>query len=85
MIATDVAAVYLDWGLPGQRALGKVTPETLEGLSFPAGSMGPKIDAACRFVRATGKRAVIGSLDQIEAMLAGQAGTQIVMDGDSQV
>ncbi len=82
VIATDVAAVYLDWGTPQQRALGKVSPTTLSSLSFPAGSMGPKIDAACRFVKASGKRAVIGSLDQIEAMLSGEAGTQITLDGE---
>jgi carbamate kinase len=81
VIATDVAAVYIDWGTPQQRALGRVSPKTLAGMRFPAGSMGPKIDAACHFVQATGQRAVIGSLDQIEAMLAGEAGTQITPDG----
>ena len=84
VIATDVAAVYLDWGTPQQRALGNVSPKTLAGMTFPAGSMGPKVDAASRFVEASGKRAVIGSLDQIEAMLAGTAGTQITMDGQDQ-
>jgi carbamate kinase len=82
VIATDVAAVYLDWGTPQQRAIGKVSPQTLSAMSFPAGSMGPKIDAACRFVEASGKRAVIGSLDQIEAMLSGEAGTQITLNGE---
>jgi len=77
VIATDVAAVYLDWGLPTQRAIGKVTPQALEGHDFAAGSMGPKVEAARAFVLATGRRAVIGSLDQIEAMLAGSAGTQV--------
>ena len=85
VIATDVAAVYLDWGTPQQRALGKVSPKTLATLRFPAGSMGPKIDAACRFVQAGGQRAVIGSLDQIEAMLSGEAGTQITQDGEKQL
>ena len=80
IIATDVAAVFVDWGTPQQRALGKVSPQTLATFSFPAGSMGPKIDAACRFVEASGKRAVIGSLDQIEGMLLGEAGTQILTD-----
>ena len=80
IIATDVSAVLTDWGLPGQRALEKITPEALEKLAFPAGSMGPKVRAAAAFVRATGKRAVIGSLDQIEDMLSGQAGTQIRAD-----
>jgi carbamate kinase len=77
VIATDVAAVYLDWGLPTQRAIGKVTPQALDGHDFAAGSMGPKVEAARAFVLATGRRAVIGSLDQIEAMLAGSAGTQV--------
>lgn len=85
IIATDVAAVYIDWGLPSQQALGKVTPRALANHSFPAGSMGPKVAAACRFVNETGKRAVIGSLEDIEAMLTegmGSAGTQIYPDAD---
>ena len=80
VIATDVAAVYLDWGQPSQRALGKVTPKELAQHSWPAGSMGPKVAAACAFVVATGQRAVIGSLDDIEALLAGTAGTQVCPD-----
>lgn len=80
VIATDVPAVYLDWGLPTQRALGRVTPAKLAGQAFAAGSMAPKVAAALAFVRATGRRAVIGSLDHIEALLAGQAGTQVVAD-----
>ena len=83
IIATDVAAVYIDWGLPSQQALGRVTPKELAQHSFPAGSMGPKVAAACQFVNETGKSAVIGSLDDIEAMLAGGAGntgTQVYPD-----
>ena len=80
VIATDVPAVYLDWGLPTQRALGRVTPAELAGQAFAAGSMAPKVAAALAFVRATGRRAVIGSLDHIEDLLAGQAGTQVVAD-----
>ena len=85
IIATDVAAIYLDWGLPSQRALGKVSPKELAKHTFSAGSMGPKVAAACRFVNETGKRAVIGSLDDIEAMLVdglGSAGTQVYPDAD---
>lgn len=85
VIVTDVASVFLDWGTPGQRAVGKVTPQALSMQSFAAGSMGPKVQAACEFVLATGKRAVIGSLDQIEAMLAGTAGTQVCIDGAATV
>jgi len=77
VIATDVDAVYLDWGKPTQRALGKVTPHMLAQHTFPTGSMGPKVEAACKFVLATGKRAVIGSLDRVEDMLAGQSGTEV--------
>ena len=77
IIATDVEGVYLDWGKPTQRALGKVTPHMLAQHVFPAGSMGPKVEAARKFVLATGKKALIGSLDQIEEMLAGNAGTEV--------
>lgn len=77
VIATDVAAVFLDWGQPMQRAIGKVTPQALAGHDFAAGSMGPKVAAARAFVLATGQRAVIGSLDRIEEMIAGTAGTQV--------
>lgn len=80
VIATDVPAVYLDWGQPTQRALGKVTPQELAAYDFAAGSMGPKVEAARAFVLATGRRAVIGSLDQIQGMLAGTAGTQICVN-----
>jgi carbamate kinase len=81
LIATDVAAVYLDWGQPSQRAIGKISPRALAQHIFPAGSMGPKVEAAIKFTVATGNRAVIGSLEQIEGMLAGHAGTQVSMEG----
>jgi len=80
IIATDVSAVFLDWGLPQQRALGKVSPESLMRIVFPQGSMGPKVRAACDFATSTGRRAVIGSLAQIDDMLAGTAGTQVLVD-----
>ena len=80
VIATDVDAVYLDWGLPGQRALRHVSPTELARHRFPEGSMGPKVEAACRFAQMTGKRALIGSLEHIEAMLEGEAGTEVRRD-----
>lgn len=80
LIATDVAGVCLDWGGPHQRALSVVTPAQLAGHDFAAGSMGPKVEAACDFVRGTGRRAVIGPLRQIEAMLDGSAGTQVLTE-----
>jgi carbamate kinase len=78
VMATDVDGVYLDWGTPSQRRLDRVTTDELRAISFPAGSMGPKVDAATGFVDASGKRAVIGSLEQLDAMVAGTAGTNVV-------
>jgi carbamate kinase len=77
VLATDVDAVYLDFGSPEQRALGATTPAQLRSRDFPGGSMGPKVDAVCRFVEATGNRAAIGSLDELDANVAGTAGTQV--------
>lgn len=77
VIATDVDAVYLDWGTPQQRKIGRATPEELGKLGLAEGSMGPKVEAAARFVGATGKRAVIGSLDQLEDLVSGRAGTVV--------
>jgi carbamate kinase len=78
VMATDVDGVYTGWGTPDQARLDRVTPSELRALEFPAGSMGPKVDAAAEFVAATGKRAVIGSLDEIERLVAGAAGTNVV-------
>lgn len=75
VILTDVDAVYLDHGLPLARALSRTTPGELRRHRFDAGSMAPKIEAACRFVEATGCEASIGALDDAEAVLAGDAGT----------
>jgi carbamate kinase len=77
VMATDADAVYLDWGTPVARPLGRVTPDELEAHAFASGSMGPKVDAACEFVRRTGGRAAIGALEQIAAMVEGTAGTQV--------
>ena len=82
IIVTDVEGVYLDWNLPTQRLLRKVTPDALAGYNFAAGSMGPKVEAACDFVRQTGRRAAIGALEQIGELLSGQAGTQICTAGE---
>jgi carbamate kinase len=78
VMATDVDAVYEDWGKSTQRRLDRVTPEELRSYDFAAGSMGPKVDAAARFVEATGKRAAIGALADIEKIVEGTAGTTVV-------
>jgi carbamate kinase len=50
----------------------------MRGLRFAAGSMGPKVEAACRFAEKTGRSAAIGALELAEAILAGEAGTTII-------
>lgn len=82
LIATDVDGVYLDYGQPGQRAVRRASPQALAALSLPAGSMGPKVGAACDFVRATGRRAAIGALSDLEGMAAGEAGTQVTASAE---
>lgn len=79
LIATDVEAVFLDWGKLNQQTIGRTNPEFLQSHSFASGSMAPKVMATCNFVNQSGGRAVIGSLEHIEAMLAGDAGTQIAV------
>jgi carbamate kinase len=78
VMATDVEVVYADWGTPQQRPLERVTADALRNVSFAAGSMGPKVKAAVRFVDRTGRRAAIGALEHIEAVVDGRAGTQIL-------
>jgi carbamate kinase len=81
VIATDVSGACINWGKPDQEQLRKVSLDEMrkyvdEG-QFPAGSMGPKVNALMSFVEATGNRAIICQLDEIEAALAGEAGTEI--------
>lgn len=78
LMLTDVPAVEQAWGTPQARKIRRSTPEQLRKLDFEAGSMGPKIEAACRFVEATGGIAAIGSLEEAAAIVDGGAGTRIV-------
>jgi len=80
VMLTDTDAVYVDWGKPGQKAIRRASPEALRAMSFAAGSMGPKVDAACRFASATGKRAAIGALADLAQIIAGEAGTTVSGD-----
>jgi carbamate kinase len=81
VMATDADAVYLDFATPAARAIQRATPDCLAEHSFPAGSMGPKVQAACEVARAGG-RAAIGALDDLVAMVAGTGGTQVVPGED---
>jgi carbamate kinase len=82
VIATDVDAVYLDWGKPAQRSVVSAHPDALDPRLFPAGSMGPKVEAAAQFARASGQPAVIGSLEQLSSILAGHGGTRISVQAE---
>ncbi|MCL4846084.1 MAG: carbamate kinase [Acidobacteria bacterium] len=77
LMLTDTDAVYADWGTPAQRAIRRASPDALASRHFAAGSMGPKVEAACRFASATGRRAAIGALEDVERILAGEAGTTV--------
>jgi carbamate kinase len=77
IMATDAEAVFLDWGTPKQRGIHQANPVELEKHRFPAGSMGPKVDAACQFALATGKTAAIGALADLPAILRGEKGTLV--------
>ena len=78
VVATEADAIYVDWATAQQRAIRQATPDALADIGFPAGSMGPKVEAACAFVRATGNSALVGALDQIPALLARDGGTAVV-------
>jgi len=78
VILTDVPYIERDWGTPGAEPIAEATPAELRRLEFVAGSMGPKVEAACRFVERTGGEAVIGSLAELAEVAAGRAGTRIV-------
>jgi carbamate kinase len=77
LLLTDVAAVEANYGTVAAQAIRRTSPEELGRLKFPPGSMGPKVEAACAFVTATGHQAAIGGLEDVGALLAGTKGTII--------
>jgi len=77
IMATDATAVFVNWGKPDAKAIHRANPKAMQTYQFPAGSMGPKVDAACRFAEATGKTAAIGALADIPGIVAGEKGTLI--------
>ncbi|HVL22696.1 MAG TPA: carbamate kinase [Thermomicrobiales bacterium] len=78
VMATDVDGVYADFGTPEQRLLDRVTVDDLRRHTFASGSMGPKVAAAIQFAELTGQRAAIGSLQDIDGIVQGDAGTHVV-------
>ena len=82
MVLTDVPNVVRHYGTPEAEPISRITPGALRRETFPAGSMGPKVDAVCRFVELTGDMAAIGRLQDAEAVMAGDAGTIITPGGN---
>jgi carbamate kinase len=80
LLLTDVDAVYTNWGSRNAQPLRKVTPRELRKYTFAPGSMAPKVEAACRFVDATGGFAGIGRLEDAVAIMAGDTGTMVLSE-----
>ena len=82
LIATDTDGAAIDWGKPEQKILKKLTLSELERYvdekHFPAGSMGPKVQAIVEFFKATGYRGVICHVKDIQRAIAGKTGTEII-------
>jgi carbamate kinase len=77
---TDVEAVMRGWGTSEASPIDRTAPAELRSLEFAGGSMGPKVEAACRFVEATGGTAAIGSLEDAVRVVVGEAGTTVLPD-----
>jgi len=82
LLLTDVAAVFTDWDTPQARAICRAPPDALTSFDFTAGSMGPKVEAACDFARATGGFAGIGRLADAQAILEQRAGTILTIEAE---
>lgn len=78
LVLTDVECVLEGFGTPDATPIRRIAASELRATSFPAGSMGPKVEAACRFVQRTGKRAAIGRLDDAARLVTGESGTYVV-------
>ncbi len=80
LLLTDVDGVYQNWDQPNQRKIDHASPHDLTASAFPAGSMGPKVIAACDFASDPGRMSGIGALKDALKILQGKAGTVITSD-----
>lgn len=78
IMATDVEAVFAGWGTSDQRRIEQLTAADVASQAFPAGSMGPKVEAGIRFATATGNQAAIGAMQNVQAIVRGESGTRLV-------
>ncbi len=77
LLLTDVSAVATGWGTPEAKPLGESSAAELRGMAWDPGSIGPKVEAACRFAETRGNLAAIGALEDAAAILRGESGTQV--------
>jgi carbamate kinase len=82
IMATDAEAVFVGWGTPDAKAIHRANPVEMAKHKFPAGSMGPKVEAACQFAEATGRTAAIGALADIQGIVRGKKGTLVSKEFD---
>ena len=82
LILTDVDGVFKDFGTENQTQVPRATPAELRAMGLPSGSMGPKVEAVCRFVELTGDMAAIGRLEDAVSIIEGQAGTIVTPGGN---
>ena len=82
LLLTGEPVVWSAWPRLRGRAICNASPGSLQALSFESGTMGPKIEAACDFVRQTGKSAAIGALEDAVRIIDGDAGTAIRPSGE---
>jgi len=80
LLLTDVAAVYTEWDTPQARPISHASPDALAAFDFAPGSIGPKVEAACEFVKATGGFAGIGRLEEAPAILDKHSGTILTIE-----
>jgi len=81
ILATNVDGVYQNWQCGNQHLISSISADGLRSLDLPAGSMGPKAEAACHFVDATGGTAIIGNFDALSQLMEQQAGTRVTPGG----
>lgn len=77
LLLTDVGAVFEDWPTPAERPIRRTSPAALQKLDLDRGTMGPKVEAACRFASLPGRRAGIGALADASRILRGEKGTLV--------
>ena len=82
LILTDVDGVFQDFGTENQKQVPRATPAELRSMGLPSGSMGPKVEAVCRFVELTGDMAAIGRLEDAVSIIEGHAGTIVTPGGN---